>query len=251
MHSPSLRYLTLAVAVATSLLFTCAAQEVASIDLTKISARMDLRRPQAASPSTGGYSGATEQIDCRNSEHKLGLLRTSVVSLDRTHYLEGDESTFEVTVENAGSSPIHIPFSPHLADLQPKDPAQKFAYSTLQIVLWIAAGEQWSSSAGGGISLYGDDHRADTMLTLNPGQWARIIGNGRFGFPLGNGRFGIPRDGLSDKLIHSHEIDRVYAQATLYREETLITPKQSATVRREVCVAQTHGQTVPIQLVIP
>jgi hypothetical protein len=235
-------------AVATFLLSMCPAQEVASVDLTKISPRMDLRCPQAAAPSPGGHSNVAEQIECQDSEHKLGLLRTSVVSLDRTHYQEGDESTFEVTVENAGSSPIHIPFSPHLADLQPKDPAQKFAYSALQIVLWIAAGEQWSSNTGGGITLYGDDHHAGTMLTLNPGQWTRIIGNGRFGIPLGNGRFGIPRDGLNDKLIH--EIDRVYAQATLYREEKLITPTQSATVRSEVCVAQTHGQTVPIQLVI-
>src|SRR5215469_6339821 len=242
MHSPSLRYLTLAVvAVATSLLSMCPAQEVASVDLTKISARMDLRRPQVASPSPGGHSNGAEQIDCQDPEHKLGLLRTSIVSLDRTHYQEGDESTFEVTVENAGSSPIHIPFSPHLADLQPKDPAQKFAYSALQIVLWIVAGEQWSSNTGGGITLYGEDQHAGTMLSLNPGQWMRIIGNGRFG---------IPRDGLSDKIIHSHEIDRVYAQATLYGEETLITPTQSATVRREVCVAQTHGQTVAIRLVI-
>jgi len=243
MDSPPLavRYI-LAMAIATYLVSMCPAQEVASVDLTKISARMDVRRPQAASPSSGGYSSVSEQIDCRDSEHKLGLLRTSVVSLDRTHYQEGDESTFEVTVENAGSSPIHIPFSPHLADLQPKNPAQKFAYSALQIDLWISAGEQWSSNTGGSITLYGDDHHAGTMLSLNPGQWARMIGKGKFG---------IPRDVLSDKLIHSHEIDRVYAQATLYREEKLITQTQSATVRREVCVAQTQGQTVPIQMVIP
>src|SRR5215472_15637979 len=104
MDSPPLavRYI-LAMAIATYLVSMCPAQEVASVDLTKISARMDVRRPQAASPSSGGYSSVSEQIDCRDSEHKLGLLRTSVVSLDRTHYQEGDESTFEVTVENAGS----------------------------------------------------------------------------------------------------------------------------------------------------
>ena len=44
------------------------------------------------------------------------------------HQVE-DEPTFEVTVENVGSTPLSILFSPHLADLQPEDPAQKIAYS--------------------------------------------------------------------------------------------------------------------------
>jgi hypothetical protein len=55
-------------------------------------------------------------------------LRGTLVSLD-TDYHIGDEPRFEVTIENAGSSPLRVLFSPHLADLQPQDPAQKFAYS--------------------------------------------------------------------------------------------------------------------------
>lgn len=240
--SGAIRYLTLTLAIFRFLLSSSPAQEVASVDLTKISARTDLRRPQATSPATGGYSGTHQTSACRDSEHKLGFLRTSVVSLDRTHYQEGNESTFEVTVENAGSSPIRIPFSPHLADLQPKDASKKFAYSELQIVLWIAAGEKWSSNTGGGVTLYGDDEHSDTMLSLDPGQWVRIIGRGKFD---------VPRGQLSEQIIHSHEIDTVYAQASLYHEETLITPTQSATVSQELCVAQTDGQRSPIQLIVP
>jgi hypothetical protein len=148
--------LTLVLAIFTFLSSTSPAQEVASVDLTKISARTDLRRLKATSAPTGGYSSTHQTSACRDSEYKLGSLRTSVISLDRTHYQEGDESTFEVSVENAGSSPIRIPFSPHLADLQPKDASKKFAYSELHIVLWIAAGEKWSSNTGGGVTLYGD-----------------------------------------------------------------------------------------------
>jgi len=155
---------------------------------------------------------------------------------------EGDESTFEVSVENASSFPIRIPFSPHLAHLQPKDAAKKFAYSELHIVLWIAAGEKWSSNTGGGVTLYGDDEHSDTMVSLNPGQWVRIVSRGKLD---------VPRGQLSDQLIRSHEIDTVYAQASLYRDETLITPTQSATVSQELCVAHPDGQTFPIQLIVP
>jgi hypothetical protein len=70
--------------------------------------------------------------------------------------------------------PITIPISPHLADLQPKDPAKKFAYSELDLILWIA-GKEGGASTGGGLRLYGADKHADTMLTLNLGEWVRII----------------------------------------------------------------------------
>lgn len=240
--SQAIRHLTFTLAIFIFPPLTSHAQEVASVDLTKISARTKLRRPEATSPATGGYSSTQQTSACRDSEHKLGLLRTSVVSLDRTHYQEGDKSTFEVTVENAGSSPIRIPFSPHLADLQPRDASKKFAYSELHVVLWIGAGEKWSSNSGGGVTLYGDEEHSDTMLSLNPGQWVRIVGRGKFD---------VPRDQLSDQLIHSHEIDTVYAQASLSREETLITATHSATVSQELCVAPADGQTSPIQLIAP
>jgi len=244
MHSlfRSISHLTLALAVAVAPLLTCLAQEVAFVDLTKIEARVDLRRPRATSPITGGYNGIQQTVPCRDSAHNAGALRGSLVSLDRTHYQVGDASVFEVTVENTGSEPIRIPFSPHRADLQPKDPAQKFSYSELHIVLWIAGGEHLSANTGGGVVLYGDDDHPGTMLSLHPGQWARIVGQGKFA---------LPGDQLNGELIRSHPPDRVYAEASLYRKETLITPAQSATVEREVCVAQTRGQSVPIQLTIP
>jgi hypothetical protein len=212
------------------------------VDLTKIERRVNLRRPRATSPITGGYHGIQQTDSCRDSANNARALRASVVSLDRTHYQVGDGSKFEVTVENTGSAPIRIPFSPHLADLQPKDPAQKFSYSELHVVLWIAGGEHWSANTGGGVVLYGDDDHPGTMLSLRPGEWARIIGQAKFT---------LPGDRLNAELIRSHPPDRVYAEASLFREETLITPTQSATVVHEVCVAHTPGQSVPIQLTIP
>jgi hypothetical protein len=77
----------------------------------------------------------------------------------------------------------------------------------------------------------------ESMLTLNPGEWVRVIGKGH----LTSGEFTSFGDPTG----------RAYAEASLFREETRITPTQSATVSREVCLAHTQGQTVPIQLAIP
>jgi hypothetical protein len=233
-------------ALITTILFvsTCCAQEVASLDLTKIAQRLDLRRPEATSPPTSGDSGRGQSSHCLRSEPKVGELRTSLRLLDRTSYRLGDEPIFEVQVENTGSTTIRIPFYPHLADLQPDDPTKNFPYSDLRITLWIAAEDgEWSTNAGGGISLYGDDDHAGTMLSLKPGQWVRIVGTGEFS---------DPRNGPGDELIHLHPVGRVYARAALYREQTLITPTASDTREsREVCIEQTHAQTIPIQLTIP
>src|ERR1700752_2767755 len=92
MHSLScsISHLTPALAVAVALLSTCLAQEIASVDLTKIEGRVDLRRPRASSPMAGGYNGIQQTESCFNSARYAGALRVSVVSLDRTHYQVGD-----------------------------------------------------------------------------------------------------------------------------------------------------------------
>jgi hypothetical protein len=51
---------------------------------------------------------------------------------------------------------------------------------------------------------------------LNPGEWVRIIGKGKFV---------LPADGSVGERIHSgHAVDHAYAQVSLYRLETLLTP---------------------------
>src|ERR1700680_1715098 len=173
-----INHLFLTLAVAATFSSACSAQEVASVDLTEVAPRLDLRRPPATSPMTGGYNGAQETRSCFDTTHSTGSLHTTLVSLDRTHYQIGDKPRFEVTVENTGSAPIRIPFSPHLADLQPKDPAQQFTFYKFQIALWIAADDRWSTNSGGSAILYGANDHANTMMTLNPGEWVRVIATG-------------------------------------------------------------------------
>jgi hypothetical protein len=158
-----------------------------------------------------------------------------------TDYQVGDEPRLEVTLQNTGSEPISVPSSPHLADLQPKDPAKEFTYNELQITLWISSGERWSIDQGGTAALYGNDDHAGTMLTLQPGKWVQVIA-----------KRNIRMDGAVIGLIRTgFPANQAYAEASLFREETLVTSTQSATAAREVCVAQTHEQTVPIQLSLP
>ena len=79
------------------------------------------------------------------------------------------------------------------------------------------------------------------MLTLQPGEWVRVIANGNFRFD----------NNLLELIRSGSPANQAYAQTTVLRTETLITPKHSATVFSEVCVAQTHGQTLPIEVAIP
>lgn len=220
---------------------TCSAQEVASVDLTKVEARVDLRRPKASSEMTGGYSGARSTTLCPRSTRNKGVLQTSLVSLDREDYEVGDEPTFEVTIQNTGSVPIQIPVSPHLADLQPKNRAEEFTYYELQIALWLASADRWSTNMGGSAILYGAENHADTMSTLNPGEWVRVVAKGKF----------RPHPDLLELTRSGFLADHAYAESSLFRNAMLITARNSATVAAEICVAQTVGRSVPIRLTIP
>jgi len=237
--SSSTRFVILALAGATALSSTCLAQEIASVDLTKVEARVALRRPKATRETTGGYSGATSTTQCPDLA-RSGALETSLLSLDRTYYRIGDEPKFEVTIENTGSVPVRIPISPHLADLQPEDPAKKFTYYELRIDLWVVGNGRWSTNTGGSATLYGAENHGGTMLTLQPGEWIRVVASG--GIRLGDDVLELIRSG--SPATHA------YAEATLFRSENLRTAKLSATANREVCLAQSHRQTAAIQISI-
>lgn len=218
------------------------AQEVGFIDLTKVTARTELRRPPSPQEDAGPRGGIEEVHRCFGSTKTVAALRADLLSLDRTHYQIGDEPILEVTVENAGSTPMEIPFSPHFADFQSKDPAEKFAYTELRIVLWIASAGAWGADTGGIVTLYGANDHKGTMLTLNPGESVRIIGKGKFL---------SPSDGSKDQIFRSHPADRAYAQAELYHSQHLVTSRQRAITRQEVCLAHPDGQSVAIQMMIP
>jgi hypothetical protein len=162
-------WVTLALGVAVVVAANCLAQEVASIDLTQIRARTDLRRPKLTQGASGSRSGIHEIHVCSNRGNTFGTLQTTLLSLDRTHYIVGDKPKFELAIENLGSTRIRLPISPHLSDLQPKDPSQKFNYSELQVVLWIA-GTDWSANLSGHPNPANDGHLKTGQRELIPGR---------------------------------------------------------------------------------
>ena len=170
----------------------------------------------------------------------IGALRTTLVSLDRAEYKVGDEVAFEVTIENIGSTKVQIPFSPHLADLQPEDPGQKFAYLDLSVVLWLG-GRQWKTTAAGvGAMLYGDDGHPGTILTLQPGESVRITGRDRI-------------RPLEDSIVVAHirkgdVIDHANAQATIAQTEMIVGATTSASVSQQMCVISRKGPDVPVKV---
>jgi hypothetical protein len=231
-------WMSLFSAMALAVAADCSGQEVAFIDLTKATADRELRRPPLSKNISEPHGSTEHTYGCRQSSKTAINLRTTLVSLDRTHYQIGDEPVFEVTLENSGTAPLRIPFSPHLADIQPKDPAQKFSYSELRLQLWIAADVWWSANTGGGVTLYGSDDQPETMVTLNRGEWARIVGKGEFA---------LPTDSLQ-LLPSGRSIDHAYAQAELYRSETLLTARAMGTVKHEVCDLEETQGSIPMTL---
>jgi len=229
----------LAFALAAILVSICPAQEVGFVDLTNVAARTELRHPFSNGKTDGPGGGSLDDVNnCPHPDRDNAVFRTTLVSLDRSYYQVGDEPTLEVSIENLASTPLRIPFSPHLADLQPKDPAEKFSYQELQVELWTA-GKNWRSNSGGGFKLYGDENHPGTMLALNQGEWVRIIGKGRFSSP----------PSLVREVTHSEgPADRAYAEISLIRAEKLLTAKATATVRHKVCLSETWGRSIPIVL---
>ena len=128
------------VAVTLSSSVTGVAQEVGFVDLTQIVARTELRHPAPRSDEAterrggGGIVGSRhDHCDVPNAPKDAGALRTTLIWLDRDEYAVGDHQKFEVRIENVGSLPVEMPFSPHLADLQPVDASQKFGYSVVRL----------------------------------------------------------------------------------------------------------------------
>ena len=220
----------------------CVAQEAGFVDLTGIAARTEFRQPatQAAEHASRIHRGAGKLPGC--PANGTPALRTTLLWLDRSEYQVGDEEKFQVQIENIGSAPITIPFSPHVADLQPEDPGQKFRYSTLIVVLWLG-GESWSESQGSGseIALYGVDDRPDTMLTLRPGEWVQVTGKGKL--TLSNNVLPSVRNG--DAVSYAN------ANVSIYGVETKLSATAAETFAQGACVIQSQGPNVALKVGVP
>lgn len=210
------------------------AQQAGSIDLTEITPRTNLRRPPVSAGDASGRSSTSHQSHFCGPVAERPDVLTTLVSLDRSEYRLDDEPRFDLRITNIGSKPLSIPFSPHLADLQPSDPAAKFAYHELQIDLFTG-GAKWATNNGGYAKLYGSEQRRGTMLVLQPGEWAEILGKGHIRT-------------IERAPVVTDPVKRMFAQIQIFDAETMVTSTDSATVEKEFCLNQKMGPTVPVKL---
>jgi hypothetical protein len=225
---------------------TGVAQEVGFVDLTQIVARTELRHPAPRSDEATNIRGSIvdsrhDYCDIPNAPKHAGALRTTLVWLDREEYAVGDQQKFEVRIENVGSVPVEMPFSPHLADLQPADPSRKFGYSRATVQFWIGGTKwEWTSSEGD-VALYGASQHPGTMLTMHPGEWVRIIGTGIITRP----------DDVMRFIRNGDAVNHANAQVSIHEVETLLTANAYATISHAVCPNRTQGPSVATKIDVP
>lgn len=106
---------------------------------------------------------------------------------------------------------------------------------------WIG-GAQWSANTGGSVALYGADDHPATMLTLQLGEWVRVIGKGHIS-PLPTAE-----DNAFNLIRRGDVVDHANARVSLTRAETWLTAAGGATVRRELCPSQSQGPSVSIAI---
>jgi hypothetical protein len=238
-------WLGVALAVTLDTSITCVAQEVGFVDLTQIVVRTQLRHPaprsdEATDRRGGGciFDSRHDNCDVPNAPKDVGALRTTLVWLDRDKYAVGDHQKFEVRIENVGSVPVELPFSPHLADLQPVDASQKFGYSVMRVEFWIG-GTRWEwTSSEGEVALYGASQHPGTMLTMHPGEWVRIIGTGIISRP----------EDVMRLIRNGDAVNHANAQVSIHEVETLLTANAYAAISRAVCPNRSQGPSVAIKL---
>jgi hypothetical protein len=156
------------------------AQEVKVVDLSNVQQRTALRFPPAQQPNCepgtacvgGGIGGGSvaDGAPDRRDPLALGVALDRVAPTDIT--LEAFEADFRVL--NTGLTPIELPVSPHLSDLQPAGESQPFSYLSLALVVDLSATGPVQAFGVGWVELYGSTEHEDTIVTLEPGQWVRV-----------------------------------------------------------------------------
>jgi len=154
------------------------AQEIKHVDLSVVPQRTELRHPPML-PSEGsdgrhgvgaGYGGVSvsDGAPDRRDPHALGvyLLHVAPTEINPTEAFAVD-----FRVLNTGLSPIELPVSANLSDLQPSDESASFSYISLALVAKVEDGGGPFSAY---VELYGSPDHEGSMLVLRPGEWVRV-----------------------------------------------------------------------------
>lgn len=150
------------------------AQQAKVIDLSNVQQRTTLRVPQAKEPNCVPEPCVvikeTSVGDCTNA---VGGLRVALDRVTPTH-ITLDSFDAEFRILNTGTSPIEVPISLELTDLQPSGGLQDFDYISLALRVRLYAPGPPTAFGIGWVELYGSAEHPDTILALEPGHWIRV-----------------------------------------------------------------------------
>jgi hypothetical protein len=156
------------------------AQEVGYLNLVGIAPRTRLRAPAPPPPVcnengcsvSGGVGGGS--IGCGiGSPNDPRALKTTLMFLDKLTYSAADSVEIELRIENVGTVSMEIPWSPHLADLQPADQTVPFSYTSLDITLLLRNRDE-EHDVPAIARLFGNPEHRGTLLVLKPGESVRL-----------------------------------------------------------------------------
>jgi hypothetical protein len=141
----------------------CFAQEVGYLDLTG----MHIRESTWPRHGGGGMCGTVD-----HAGPTLQELTTTLSFIETTRFRIGEEITFEIKVQNTGKRTLTIPWTPHLADLEPGHVPRSHIYLTGAVALTFTDAEGREEQLHE--IVYGDRSVAGTLRRLRPGEWFSV-----------------------------------------------------------------------------
>lgn len=148
-------------------------QERGYLDATQLQIRQRQREP-ATGTSGGALSGYTE-----GKMQPAQPLTLSLKILGRAEFGRGEVFEYQVQIQNVSDRPMELPWDLSSADIEPADPDSGYQYETASISLGAKLGDNRAVTLEGSILLFGRPSIASTMVTLKPGEWARIKAKGQ------------------------------------------------------------------------
>jgi hypothetical protein len=120
-------------------------------------------------------------------------LRLTLLSVDRTDFVYGEEFIYEVLIENIGRETIVLPWSPDLGAFVQPAPRLPAGYLRGSVYLRVesASGQPEVLALLESQSLYGSDEVPRSRLNLAPGRTALLRVPARWSATMPEGRAGI------------------------------------------------------------
>lgn len=146
-------------------------QEAGYKDLAEIELR------EAKEPIGGGGGS------CSFSSHEPApttSLNITLISVDQTRYVMGDDVESVVKLTNVGKGPVLLPWDPHTADFEEKALDGDYRYVDISMLLELSDGREKNLIAGW--HLLGSPDVAGSLLELQPGSWVQVRAKSKLQF---------------------------------------------------------------------